>query len=181
MALGKKSFALISWLPHLGSYLPIEMAPPTQMRIRRDWILRWTCWGEEILKRKMVKELGEGWTSIWRTKRCKEFRRMSSLQRSSRCSLIWRSPALVTKNRHLNDGRRSHHRCSSRSPQSLRLSMRSLLCLLLHHLCQYLLEAGWGVSHRLVTLVQSRDYQQLVFIILWTSSQALQADYSMLH
>jgi hypothetical protein len=52
-------------------------------------------------------------------------------------------------------------------------------CLLLHHLCQYLLEAGWGVSHRLVTLVQSRDYQQLVFIP-WTSSQGLLAGYSML-
>jgi len=78
MVLGKKSFALISWLLLLGSYLLIEMASPTLMQIRKDWILRWTCWGEEILKRKMVKGLEGGWILIWRTIRCREFQLMSS-------------------------------------------------------------------------------------------------------
>jgi hypothetical protein len=35
-------------------------------------------WGEEILKRKMVKGLEGGWILIWRTIRCREFQLMSS-------------------------------------------------------------------------------------------------------
>lgn len=93
MALGEKSFASISWLPLLGSYLLTGMAPPTLTRIRRDWILRWTWLAEEILRRKMLRGLGEAWRSIWRTRRCRGFLQMSLLQRSSLCSWIWRSPA----------------------------------------------------------------------------------------
>lgn len=59
--------------------------------------------------------------------------------------------------------------------------MKNLQCLLLHHLCRYLLEVGWGVFHHLVTSVLYRHYQLLVFIILWMSSQGLLLDYSMLH
>jgi predicted Rdx family selenoprotein len=179
MALGKKSFALISWLPLLGSYLLIEMALPTLMRIRRDWILRWTWLAEQILKRKMVRGLGEASKSIWRTRRCRGFLQMSLLQRSSRCSWIWRSPAWVTKNRRRSGG--SHHSSSSTSPLSLRSSMRNQLYLLFHRLCQWLLEAGWVGSHLLVTLVQFQDYQLPDFIILWTSSRVHLLDYSMLH
>lgn len=166
MALGKKSFALISWLPLLGSYLLIEMALPTLMRIRRDWILRWTWLAEEILKRKMLRGLGEAWRSIWRTRRCRGFLQMSLLQRSSRCSWIWRSPASVMKNHHRSDV--SRHCSSSTSPQSLKSSMRNHLYLLFHHLCQWLLEAGWEVSHLLVTSGLFQDYQLQGFIILWT-------------
>jgi len=142
---------------------------------------------EGILGTKMVRGLGEAWRSIWRTTGCTRLRQMSLLPRSSRCSWIWRSPAKVTRSRHLNeDCRHCSSSSSSASPQHLMSSLKiPRLYRLFHHLCQWPLEAGWGVSHLLATLVLFLDYQLLRFITLWTSSRGLllllDYIYSMVH